>query len=264
MIVAIGLGTSSAAQAESCPTLATPAQVDALASDALHAWAVMDVPAFEDSTDELVLVLPCLGRVVDEGLAARIHTVLALRRYRTGGVESALPMLRAAWILDPNHEAAPTPLSEGHELLTRTATAVAEGDPSTAVPRPAQGQTLWFDGLAQLRRPTDRAALLQLSGGADAVSSTVYLLPGDPMPAYLRQPRLRTGLAIAAGVLAAAAGGAFGGAWAERARFDGLPASDADGLRGAQASTNALTGASAGLAAGALSTAIAAAVIGRR
>lgn len=252
------------ARADDCPTLATPVQVEALADEALRAWAVMDVATFEDASDEVVLLLPCLGRVVDPPLAARLHAVAALRRYRSGGVDAAFPSALAATVLEPRGELLADLLDEGHALRERVAEAASERDATERAPAPARGVALWFDGTAGRERPTERATLLQLGPEAGAITTTRYLMPGDPLPAYLTQPRVRTALAIAAGVLAAAAGATYGGAWAERARFDALPDGEEDALRTAQASTNALVGVSAGLAAGAVGTGLGAAFVGRR
>lgn len=186
-LVAMALTSEAtgAACAETVPMARLLSQIEA----AEQRYASLEAAAFVDAVDLVVLDLPCVEEIVPPPVAARYHVLMGLRWYVQGDEAQSRASFAAARSADPALAVSPSLVPEGHELRGWLQTARA--DATVPVPKPISGALL-FDGKPTTERPMERPSILQVADGAEQVSVTCYLLPGDALPTYpaLPDPRL--------------------------------------------------------------------------
>jgi hypothetical protein len=236
-------------------------------------FLAMDGAVFSVAMDEASFMVPCLAELVTPQLASQYHRLQGLNLFMSRNEERARAAFAAARAADPQADLPLELVPEGHAIRELWATADPAG-PAARVPLPVSGW-LGFDGLAAERRPQTRPTLLQVMTGEGAVQASVWLEPGDPLPAYEAIPlpvaraeglSLPRAPLLAGGGAAALLGGVLYGVAASRAaRFEQPKPADTtlDDLRGSQRVTNTLVAGS--VVAGGLSvlTLGAAVVVGR-
>jgi len=215
------------------------ALVDAM-QRAEAAYADLDVPAFQQATVEVDYLVPCLDAPLPPVEAARLHRLRGIGYHTSQRPADATAALRAARVAAPDWEPPLELFPEGFELRELYLELPAAPSATTKVPRPAGGHLL-FDGTATQERPSDTSALVQVVVG-EQVTTTAYVLPDEPLPAYrgATAPRDRW---LVAGIGTVVTGGVLYGLAAATSaqRFD---ATDADELASVQRCTNTLVVAS--------------------
>lgn len=165
-----------------CPTAVPSTGWSATLGAAEEAYRAFDAERFDDTLDTAALDLRCLADVVSTGDAARYHVLSGLRQYTRARIGEAVQEFAAARAADPSFVVDETLVPIGHELRSLIPGEVT--GPTAAVPPPAEGVTLAFDGTPAIERPVDRPVIVQIVSASGAPSETTYLLPGDPMPGY--------------------------------------------------------------------------------
>lgn len=215
-----------------CTATVDPAELIQVLSRAEAAYRALDEPTFLDNVDTAFIRTPCLDGAASPELAARLHRLVAVRRWGEAPDQAtrslhaaarAAPELGVDDLVGPSHPLAhswdPSPV------------------PTVRVPAPTRGE-LHFDGRVSRRRPVDAPVLVQLIDDG-AVRFTTLLTPDAPLPDYDAIPAARAPLRWTAVGSAAGAGLLYGLAWTQAHRFEqrGL---DAGELRAARARTNGL------------------------
>jgi hypothetical protein len=232
-----------------CTAMVAPADLDQVLADAEEAYRELDEPGFLDSVDTAFIRTPCLDRAASPELAARLHRLVAVRRWGEAP-ELAVRSLHAA------ARAAPDLGVEG--LVGPSHPLARSWDPTPArterIPTPMRGE-LHLDGQVSKRRPVDAPVLAQLVEG-DTVRFTALLAPNAPLPDYDAIPAARAPLRWTAAGTAAGTGLLYGLSWTQARQFEqeGLTA---DELRAAQGRTNGLLVGSGALLVGSLTSAVA-------
>lgn len=262
LIPALVLLIPGAAHA-ACPSASTPADVHARLGSAEEALAAAEVAAFQSSVDEVTLLVPCLGERADVGLAVRVHRLEGVKRYIGGDTAGADPSLLAARGLDAAYVFPDDLFPPGHDLRVRYEAFAAEPGPTRAVAPPKEGE-LYFDGQATVRRPLDRATLLQLTDAQGAVRETLYLDPGEPMPSYPGRTPRRNRLLIATGATAAGAVASYGMALSTQRQFWSDSPQTKDDLEALKGRANTLVGVAGVLGAATVGGGVAVVITGPR
>jgi hypothetical protein len=203
----------ASAYALDCPEGVPPAALDASLDEAEEAVLDLDDEAFRDDVNTLTgLLLPCAAEVTAPAQAARIHRTMAARRFAVGDEQGAKSAARAARHLDPEADFGAL-LPDTHDLSL----AWSEAEPVRArrVPEARSGSTS-FDGVNGRERPVGVPTVFQVLDNAGLPTSTVYLGPNEPLPAYPAIPRRRNALLVCTGAGVVLGGVAYGLAWAER------------------------------------------------
>lgn len=252
------------AAAQDCFAPVHSADVEAALVKADAAWSADDDAGLRAAVQEVdAFVLPCLVEPITPEVAAHLHRVQGLVAFLDRQREVAFAAMRASRVLQPAFVYDDALLPPGHELRIAheaSPTAPAEGGSRLPVPKAA---TLWFDGTQTRVRPDDRATVAQVQARSGSVT-TAWLAPGAPMIAYAPVPKVRTALAVTAGVTAALAGGLLGGSYATSAQYYDTDPSDSSRLDHLRSSTSGLAGGSIASGLSALGLAIGAIAVGPR
>lgn len=212
-----------------------------------------DALGFEREVVRVRAEVACLAEPATVDVSARVHRVLGLWSWAHREDERALASLRAARLLAPDHALSDALFPAGDPLRS----AHEEADPSLAPvvqARLPRGRLVWFDGTLTRDRPADRPTLVQVAGRDGRPDVAAVVGPDERLPVPRWVAPARRALGISAGVLAAVAGGLYGGAWAARASFDGRRADEIAALRSDQSAANGLAVGAAVALAGALGT----------
>ncbi|MCB9742841.1 MAG: hypothetical protein H6740_09585 [Alphaproteobacteria bacterium] len=253
----------------SCRGAWSVAELENTLDSAEAAFKDLEVEAFGEAIDDVVLQLPCLTEPVSPALASRTHALIGLRQYTAGEESRAAQAFAAARRADPSAELLAGLLPEGHEVYELTVSLPLENVELVEIYPASEGE-LRFDGRASLQRPDSWPTLMQHVVEGEPVRDTVYLYPGEALPDYgalIPDPppiaalpfiRTKAQLGFAGGALAGglAAGGMLLAARSTGAVFDGERSTSiqVDSLPGQRALTNGLTvgaGVAGGLAVGA-------------
>lgn len=259
------VASAPAAAAPSCPAPRRAAELTETLDGALGAYADLDLDAFALRVDQVDIVLPCLGDVVEPRLAAHYHRIDALRLHTAGTEGDALDAaLLAARAVAPEFAFDDATLPPNDAFRHRYDAVEVDRQRTRTAPAPRE-VTLVFDGVPTRERPIDRATLVQVLDPAGAVLQTVHLLPGDPLPPYETIPRLRRRLTASAGVEAGIAAALLGTSVVLASGFH-EPGRDVDldQLARERAAINALFWSSVGFGAAASGTTVGAIAVGRR
>lgn len=214
---------STAVAEASCDAAVSTSDVLEQADEVERAWLEMRDEGIGVAATGLRDGLPCLATSLTPTAAARIHRALGLSLVVSGDLDGAGQAFAAARYSDPGLGLSEAMAPEGtpvQDLYLRPIPYV----PGVAMP-PAHRGVLLVDGTASIERPTARPLVLQHLDPEGAVIGTWLLRPGEPLP---EEPwhdptrRVRLGLDIGAGVAAAGALIALGGA-AQAAAVHGDP-----------------------------------------
>jgi hypothetical protein len=236
-----------------------------------------DAERFSGAAGALEVQLPCLERVLNPELAARLHRIEGLRSFVGGDRQRALGAFAAAQRLTPGLGFPWSVFPAAHPVpqLWDQATAVVREMEPVALPSTA---LLWVDGVIVRERPTTMPAVVQLQAPDGAVFATAYVWPGDPLPvppviAELRRDRADLGntitvprashahipLVVGAGLTALAAAGSYAWAYGTSRDYRDNPHTNAE-LDRLRTRANTLVYVSVGLGAVAAGTGLGAAL----
>ena len=174
---------TSVAPAAPCPEIADSILLSQHLQLAEKAYIGLDVPTFTRSMDEAALLLPCLSDLIEPSLAAWYHRVLGIRLFVGRETEVDVESLAAARGLRPDYTFPSELVPEGHPIRTR----YDEVNPQSFREVPAgipTEVTLVFDGTKAVKRPYERASIVQIVSPGGDVLSTSYLFSNDPMPPF--------------------------------------------------------------------------------
>lgn len=246
MTLLLAITTAHAA----CVAEISPSDLDDILTKAEAGYAAFDEDRFLDGVDQALIRTPCLDGPVDPSLAARLHRILAIRRFAeapTDATQSAVAAARA------NPELGIAALvGDSHPLAL--AWSPAPPTERLRLRKPSDG-TLWLDGAPARTRAADAPALVQLVRGDGSAAWSALTAPSQPLPEFDALPVARAPLRWTAAGSAAGAAGLYVVAWTQAQRFD--DALDADQLRSVQTTTNASLVGSGALATAAVSTLLA-------
>jgi hypothetical protein len=211
-----------------CPQPTHRAELALHLQAAEDAFGRLDRQAFGTFREGVLADLACLSEPLWPSEAARVHGLMALDAFLRHDDGSAVTNLRAATLADPAFDLPLDLFPAGHPL--RLELQVARGlvpGAGRPLPLPAEGNVT-VDGAPAEQAPGERPAILQWLVPPE-VRGTVYLAPGDPLPAWGELPRtarVRTpraphpwGLVAASGGAALVAGGCWGLAAERQARL---------------------------------------------
>ncbi|MEZ4316384.1 MAG: hypothetical protein R3F61_02720 [Myxococcota bacterium] len=246
-----------AADPASSGACATPSQntdvrssIDAAAS----AFGDLDLATFQSTHAETRAKLACLNEPISRSTAAEFHRMEGLSLFMDRNKPEAVKSFAAARAIEPNYVFPSDLVPEGNPVIA----AYTELDPDAGakemLPRPKVG-SVKVDGSGSLERNSTLPAIVQLFDGTGAVTQTVLLKAGEPVPSYdvpdsaapEKPPKAKGGgpnvpLLIAGGASLAVAGGLYGGGAVTRGAWkNATSVADADRSRG---TTNALVVAS--------------------
>ena len=248
----------SVAQAADCLATSTPEAIAAKFDAAEEAYKSLEVDIFSASLDEAALMLPCLDAAVTPAFAARYHRMRGLRSYIERDAAKAAQSFAAARVIEPDYSFPTSLIPEGHSVRKQFSSVDTTAPQTQPAPEPVEGW-LSLDGTRTLDRSMGWPAIVQLHSGEGALSSTSYLFPSDPLPAYKAKAQPvssstvhkplspKIPLAIGAGVAAIGAGVLYAMADASAqdfARYD--ESYSTDDLTAMQTKTNTFVYASIG------------------
>lgn len=247
MLVWLVAALSSVAFAVDCPAPTSQIDISAMLERAELSYRDLDSDGFYTHLDSAMLDLPCLSDVLTTESAAHLHRVQAVASYGRGNNAGTISAFAAANAVDPLGGLPDDLVPDGHELevLSRS---LLNSDTIRLDP-PAARTQLVIDGQTTRVLPTERPVVAQIVS-ADAVTTTVYLQPGEPFPAYnkSRAPAVQRAVFFsAAGVTAATSAVLYGVARNQGAvlRDGDVPAFwTREDIESRQSTTNALTSAS--------------------
>lgn len=218
------------AQAAPCPDGGvTLASIEALTDTATRSFAQQDLDGLHQGRDNNLAALPCLHEPMTPEAAAALHRLLALGAFTEGDRERSQAELQAARALQPDAPLLEDLVLPGHPLTRLYDDALTEMPPGATIQPPA-GSDLLIDGRSSTSLPAGAAAVVQYVRSG-AVSQTLVIQPGDPLPApepvtsdLSKAPPLpvhRPILLAATGATAVAAAVVYGMSWqAHRAFWD--------------------------------------------
>jgi hypothetical protein len=233
-----------------CPEAISAQQFQAQLQLAEGRFVAMDGAVFSVAMDEASFMVPCLSDLVTAELASQYHRLQGLHLFMSRNEERARAAFAAARAANPQAELPLELVPEGHAIRELWATADPSG-PSVRIGAPVSGHLL-FDGEPGDRRPQTRPTLLQVVSPEEMPTASVWLEPGDPLPAYEsiplpleRDDRFslpRVPLLAGGGAVALLGGVLYGVAATRAAQFERPKPADMtlDDLRGAQRVTNTL------------------------
>ena len=260
-MLALTITLAFAQSPSSCAASITSTELAARVSEAGARFAGLDVGGFESTSNDVWTLLPCVDEPLGPLAVADLYQVRALTAFLAQddvGVSAAMRSLRAAV---PGYRLSTALAPKGHPLRVAF-DAVTEPDeaPTEDLPVPAEARLL-VDGQPVLRRPSDRAVLVQRLTDEGTVTFTSLLEAGEPVPEYpsldesyredylseTRVIRVRQRrpieLIVASGLAVAGAGTMYGLSRSSRATFLD-PTTPTDDLAGLRARTNGLQTAS--------------------
>lgn len=236
-----------------CSVTTEPEVLEGIVTLAEKAYADLDEETFLEQVDTALIRVSCLSAPASPELAARLHRLVAVRRWGEDPEQATLSLQAAA-------RAAPELGVE--DLLGPSHPLVQRWDPSAKsserVASPV-GADLRLDGSSARRRAREAPVLIQVVDGPD-VRLTQLVAPGAPLPRYESVPLARAPLRWTAAGTAAGAGVLYGLSWTQARRFDD-PALDEEALRGVRARTNGLLVGSSGLLVASVTSAILSVVV---
>jgi hypothetical protein len=179
-VLALSLIAAAAAAPAACPAPLAFEALDANLREAESAWGALDVQRFDGVMDSVALTLPCLEAVVTPSVASRYHLLQGLRLYAAGDERRAELAFAAARWADREATVSLALVPEGHAIHELFVSLPVDGADTEPLPTP-RGVRLVLDGTERSVRPNDWPTLFQIEGSE---VETVYLLPGEPTPAY--------------------------------------------------------------------------------
>ncbi|MFZ5476632.1 MAG: hypothetical protein ACOZNI_07635 [Myxococcota bacterium] len=244
---------AATAASPSCSTLTTRLDFARAAFAGEVAFAEMDIEALGRAREDAMRALICLGEPVGPSEAASFHRLMAMDAFTVQELDRVRAEFHAARRLQPGYQI-PESVAPGGHPLVRLYDAAADADEGALEPV-ATADRGWIvtDGVRGAPRPAGISTILQRFDADGAIVETVYLLAGDPLPAWavpelpVRKAALRVPLVAATGAAVVASGTLYGLAWGANRTFWDLeePVPD-DELVAVQTRANGLTWASVG------------------
>lgn len=230
------------------PTLLDDFEAHARAGE--RAFAAMDLPGLTRARQEALDGLPCLQERVTLPVAAEFHRMMAMAAFTQGDEKQVRAEFHAARRLDPGHLIPATVAPAGHPLTQLYDAAVEDPEAGRALEPviPPVGGMAAVDGADNGLRAVGLSAIIQTFGPEGGLERTVFVMPGEPTPAFgplplelAQRKRRRLVLGVSAGVAGLAAGGLWAGGLVTEAQFSDLsdPVDDQD-LRALRVRNNAL------------------------
>ncbi len=251
------LALAAVAFADSVPCAGTTTLADfsAAAQKGEAAFADMDMGGLVTAREAAATALTCLGEPVKPDAAASFHRLMAMVAFTVHDNKEALAEFHAARRLQPGYAIPDSVAPAGHPL-TKLYEESVSAEEGALQPVGNKVGTLYVDGIRGAPRPDGISAILQHFDEIGMRAESVYLLAGDPIPAWAVPPspslkgKMRVPLASATGVAAIASGVLYGLALSAHDQFWDTenPAKDSE-LPTLQARANTLTYASAGVGA---------------
>lgn len=184
-----------------CPAPTPMAELAAHVDDSTLSFATLDEEGFIESSDALLVDLPCLSEIAGQQDAASIHRALAMRAFWDGDDAGATSSFRAARRLEPNHVISDKIAPEGGPLATLYAGASSPSVRMTGVSAPSW-TTVYVDGDRASRRPSDAPAVVQYEVGGEGVVWSGLLPAGADLPSLEAARAQRGGPAADVAVVA--------------------------------------------------------------
>lgn len=225
---ALAMAANAPALAQDAPPCAERTTNEALVvalEAAASSYDALEIEAFEKAAEQGVAAVGCLGEPITRSTAAELHRTLGILAYVRREETPSKVAFAAARAIEPSYTFPVDRVPQGNPMLEYY-TAV---DPTllqvTEAPYPRSG-SVRLDGSAERKRIEGLPVVFQQLDEAGAVSRSVLLGAGDPLPEYpvRTDPTTRKGpqrsTLIAGLVVGAAAGAVYGGAVASRAQYD--------------------------------------------
>lgn len=234
-----------------CETAVSTARIGDTLADATLAWVQADEVGFRELASRVEAELPCVDGALNSSQAASFHRVVGLHAFLDGRSQQALLSFRAARGIEPETQLSERIAPPGGPLATIYASALVEGTSTPFALR--DGYAAWVDGRPSLSYPDDRPTIVQIGRTDQSLSATFLLaprqsleLPADALPT-LKSPEERvavvveeeapaaaptrkkgaaTGLWVATGVGALAAGGLFAASAVTNSEFAVQPSEE--------------------------------------
>ncbi len=178
--VLLALAASTAAHAE-CDLPISTADIQSILERAESTYTALDVPAFQEMTDELSAGLACLQEPVPRYLAASVHRMMGLRAFIEREPERSTRAFAAARSIEPAYTFPEAMVPAGNPMLSTYAAIPIETGSYEELPVSAEGHYL-IDGRAGTQRPTAWPVIFQRVGGDGQVQHTTYVWNGEPIP----------------------------------------------------------------------------------
>ncbi len=178
--VLLALAASTSAHAE-CDQPISTADIQSILERAEATYTALDVPAFQESTDELSAGLACLQEPVPRYLAASVHRMTGLRAFIDREPERSTRAFAAARSIEPAYTFPEAMIPAGNPMLSTYTAIPIETGSYEELPAPAEGHYL-LDGRAGTQRPAAWPVIFQRVGGDGQVQHTTYVWNGDPVP----------------------------------------------------------------------------------
>lgn len=257
------------AQAADCPEPQHLDDFEASARAGERAFAGMDLPGLSRARLAALEALPCLVDRVNPPVAADFHRMMAMAAFTQGDEQQVRAEFHAARRLDPGYAIPAQVAPAGHPLTVLYDSAVDDPLLSRALEPviPPLGGSAAVDGAESGLRAVGLSAIVQTFDAQGALQQTIFLMPGDPTPAFGPLPleaaqrrRRRISLGIGAGAAAVAGVGLYAGGLITERQFNDLraPVDDPE-LRALRVRNNALLTGAAG--AGALAMGLGGALV---
>lgn len=236
-------------------------QVSAAIDEALEQYRQLEIDRFRAQVDVAKAHIGCLETFLSRHLAAEYHRAQGIRLFVDRNSSDAQKHFAAARVLEPSFTFPTDLVPEGNPLLDDYRALEPQPASFDELARPAVG-TIKLDGSTTRKRGAGRPVIFQLADGSGKVVLSEALAPEQAPSAYdvegegvattdgggkpKREKGARKGpnvpLLIVAGTAAVAAGALYGGAFATRSNWQGVPANsgDTDKVDAARGLTNGL------------------------
>lgn len=236
----------TASDAPICERKATASELQ-LAIDAAQAsWADLEFETFVKNTDKIRGMVPCLSEELIRPHAARLHRFEGLRAFVDEDTEAAKAAFAASRTIEPNYRFPTSIVPEGNPVHEVYDAKEAREPAQETIGAPKEGR-IQLDGSLSLQRNTDLPMVVQLFDDEGAVTTTTYVHPGEPLPAYDALPigasggynydgtgkALRVPLGVGAALTGVAAIGLYSVAVSKKSKWnnDDTPMDELDALR---------------------------------
>ncbi len=222
-------GTAHAA----CEEPRSNAELVEVLEEATHAFSKLEIDAFNAAADRATTIIVCLDEPISMPSAAEYHRVKGIQLFLARNSPAAQKSFAAARTVEPDY-VFPTDLVPAENPIRNDYEALDPGEgPIDDVPPPKQG-SIRLNGSRALQRARPLPVIFQLLDERGAVTQTVVVEAGEPLPSYETaggggaepvgaSPSVRrrpsTPLLVGAVAGLAVAGGLYGGALATKASF---------------------------------------------
>jgi hypothetical protein len=185
LLATLGLGARGAWAA--CGQPSDTVELSSSLEAAQGNYAELDVAGFREAMDDARRVLPCLRDPITRHLAAEMHRFEGLLAFVDRQPARSTTAFAAARAIEPNYRFPESIVPSGNPVLEDYEALDPDAAAFEAVAEPVDG-SIQFDGRPSAQRATAYPTLVQLVDASGRVTTTTYLWPGDPLPAYEARP----------------------------------------------------------------------------